>query len=224
MNNIDFSQILEQVCMEEYTVKDNVLEHRFSFRHRKNMKQILGISYSCPKPEKKYKLSRRTLCIIIAAIFLAALAVTGSAFYIRTFIMREHRDNTQLFAIDVQGSPELLEQKYFISVLPEGYKEIDRFVDDYSLNIIYQNCNGTDHIVFYQDVKRYYSRHYNTEGYDFEGINIGEYSGLYIDWSDENTNYGSVIWANGEYIFEIIGNLAKNELLNLAKHTNLLKK
>lgn len=224
MNHTDFFQILEQVCMEEYTIKDNVPEHRFSFRHRKNMKQILGISYFCPKPEKKYKLSRRTLCIIIAAIFLALLAATGSAFYIRTFIMREHRDNTQLFAFDVQGAPEFIEQLYCLYDLPEGYKEIDRFTNDYSLNIIYQNCNGTDHIVFYQDVKRYYGRHYNTEGYDFEEINIGEYSGLYIDWSDENTNYGSVIWANGEYVFEIIGDLTKNELLNLANHTNLSKK
>lgn len=61
MNNIDFSQILEQVCMEEYTVKDNVLEHRFSFRHRKNMKQILGISYSCPKPGNNRRFDQKRI-------------------------------------------------------------------------------------------------------------------------------------------------------------------
>lgn len=220
MNNNDFSKILEQVCMEEYTVIDNNLDHHFSFRCRKNMKRILDMPFSCPKTEKKYKLSRRTLCIIIAAIFLALLDATGSASYIKTFVMREHKDNTQLFAFDVQGAPEFIEQLYCLYDLPEGYKEIERFTNDYSLNIIYQNSNGTD-LVFYQDVKCYYNRHYNTEGYVLEEINIGEHSGLYIDWSDENTNYGSIIWANGEYVFEIIGNLTKNELLNLASHTNL---
>ena len=51
MNNIEFSQILEQVCLEEYTAPDNAPVHHFSFRHRRNMRRILAMPFSCQEVE-----------------------------------------------------------------------------------------------------------------------------------------------------------------------------
>ena len=164
MNNIEFSQILEQVCLEEYTAPDNAPVHHFSFRHRRNMRRILAMPFSCPEPARKLKLNRRTLCILIAAIFLALLTVSGAAYYISTFIMKEHRDNTQLFAFDIAGAPETIEQEYYLSVLPEGYKEVGHIVNDCISYIKYQNSDETDEIILYQNVKKYFNGHYNTEG------------------------------------------------------------
>lgn len=224
MNNIEFSQILEQVCLEEYTAPDNAPVHHFSFRHRRNMRRILAMPFSCPEPARKLKLNRRTLCILIAAIFLALLTVSGAAYYISTFIMKEHRDNTQLFAFDIAGAPETIEQEYYLSVLPEGYKEVGHIVNDCISYIKYQNSDETDEIILYQNVKKYFNGHYNTEGCFFEEVKIGEYSGVYIDWGKEGVDYGSVIWADDDYVLELYGNLTKDELLYWANGTKSLGK
>lgn len=218
MNNIDFSQILEQVCMEEYTIKDNVPDHRFSFRHRKNMKRILDMPFSCPKPEKKYKLSRRTLCVLLAAIFLALLAATGSAFYIRAFMMRKHKENTQLFAFAVQGAPETIRQEYYLSGLPEGYQKVEQIYEDICIWTVYQFGDDPNNvIVFTQTVKKEYDNHFNTEGYTFEEIEINGSDGLLINWSSDDRYLNEIVWDNGDYILTVEGMLPKKEMINLAK-------
>lgn len=218
MNNIEFSQILEQVCQEEYTAPDNVPVHHFSFRHRRNMRRILDMPFSCPEPGRKLKLDRRTLCILIAAIFLALLTVSGAAYYISTFIMKEHRDNTQLFAYDIAGAPETIEREYYLSVLPEGYEEVERITEDICIWTTYQygDClNNT--IVFTQTVKKSFYHRFNTEGYSFEDVEINGHDGFYICWGDDERDLGEIVWDNGDYILTINGMLPKIELLNLAK-------
>lgn len=221
MNYADFVQILEQVCTEEYSVPDNAPVHRFTSRHRREMKRILSIPFSCPEPGRKLKLSRRTLCILIAAIFLAALAVSGAAYHASAFIMKEHRDNTQLFAFNYAGAPTTIEHEYYLSALPEGYKEVEHISNDYSTYIRYQNSDETDEIILYQNIKKYFNTHYNTEGHFFEEIEIGDYSGVYIDWGNESHNWGSVIWVNDDYVLELYGNLSKKQLLGLANGSEL---
>lgn len=220
MNEIQFNQILEQVCMEEYSASDEVPVHHFSLRHRRNMKHILALPYSVPKQSKKLKLSRRTVLILIAAIFLAVVAVTGAVriYFYSSFSMKEHSDNTQLLGGNAPGVPEVIEQVYCLSELPEGYKEIERVSDIISVWTIYQygdDANKT--IMLTQTVKKEFDRHYNTEGYPFEEVEINGYKGLFIDWSNDDGISCEAVWDNGEYIITVEGNLPKNALLDLAK-------
>ena len=46
----------------------------------------------------------------------------------------------------------------------------------------------------------------------------------YIDWGKEGVDYGSVIWADDDYVLELYGNLTKDELLYLANGTKSLGK
>ena len=62
------------------------------------------------------------------------------------------------------------------------------------------------------------------QGCFFEEVKIGEYSGVYIDWGKEGVDYGSVIWADDDYVLELYGNLTKDELLYLANGTKSLGK
>ena len=47
---------------------------------------------------------------------------------------------------------------------------------------------------------------------------------MYIDWGKEGVDYGSVIWADDDYVLELYGNLTKGELLYLANGTKSLGK
>lgn len=110
----------------------------FSLRHRRNMKRLFASRYSVPTTEIKPKLCRRTVAIIVAAIFLALVAVSGAAYFIGSFIMKEQNDNTQLMAASISEAPETIKQTYTLDGLPDGYREIDSYSDDFESVIIYQ--------------------------------------------------------------------------------------
>lgn len=220
MNEIQFDQVLEQLCMEEYSVTGEVPVHHFSLRHRRNMKRILALPYSVSKPSKRLKLNQRKVLILIAVIFLAVVVVTGAVriYFYSSFSMKEHSDNTQLFVGNASGVPEVIEQVYCLSELPEGYKEIERVSDNISVWTIYQYSDDANKtIVLTQTVKKEFDHHFNTEGYPFEEVEINGHKGLFIDWSNDDDISCEAVWDNGEYIFTVEGNLSKISLLDLAK-------
>lgn len=224
MNETEFSQILERVCMEEYTLPEEAPVHHFSLKHRRRMKRILALPCFTPEPTRRLMLNRRTVCILIAAIFLAAAAATGAAYFISPFIMKEHSDNTELFAGDISGAPEIIERVYYLDGLPEGYKEIERYSDWCGEQVTYYfNDDPYNSLMFTQTVKSEYNAHFNTEGYSFEYAEINGHDGLYIDFSGKGEIFGSVVWDNGDYILSIDGNLAKNELFDLAKSAKVFE-
>ncbi len=226
MNETEFSQILEQVCMEEYTLPEKEPVHHFSLKHRRRMKRILALPRSAPEPTRRLRLNRRTVCILIAIIFLAAGAAAGAAaaYVISPFIMKEHSDNTELFAGDISGAPEIIERVYYLDGLPEGYEEIERYSDWCEELVIYQFGDDSYNIImFTQTLKSEFNQHFNTEGHYFEEIKINGHDGLYIDFSVKDSIGGSVVWDSGDYIFVLDGDLTKNELINLAKSAKLFE-
>ncbi len=223
MSEIEFNKILQQVCIEEYSFLEEVPVHHFSLIHRRKMKHILSQPYSMPETDKKIKLNRHMVCILIAAIFLALVTVTGAACVISHFIMIMYPDNTQLFAANTAGAPETIEQEYCIPELPEGYKEITRISTFESIWVIYQyGDDAYNNVTFSQNVKTSYDQHFNTEGYSFEKVDINGYDGLFIDWSDDDYICCEAVWDNGDYILTVEGNLTKSELIDLAKTVKLV--
>lgn len=222
--NDRFNRILEQLCLEEYSCQEDYPAHHFSLRHRRNMKRLFASRYSVPTTEIKPKLCCRTVAIIVAAIFLALVAVSGAAYFIGSFIMKEQNDNTQLMAASISEAPETIKQTYTLDGLPDGYREIDSYSDDFESVIIYQfedDFNST--ITFTQLVKNVYDGRFNTEGYDFESIQVNDYDGLLIDWSTAEYICSEIIWDNGKYIFTLVGNLSKEDTVKLAESAKIVR-
>jgi hypothetical protein len=223
MNEYKLKEILEEVCMEEYSISEDAPVHLFSLRHKKKIRHILSQSNSVSKPNIKIKLNRRIIRILIVAIFLRLLTISGAAYVISTFIKKEYSDNTQIFAGDFFEAPETIEQVYYLTQLPEGYSETERFSDLYIMTVVYQYGNDVNNtITFTQTVKKEYDQHFNTEGYSIETIDINGCDCLFIDWSDGDFVMCEAVWDNGDYILTLDGNLSKSELINLAKSAKLL--
>lgn len=65
--------------------------------------------------------------------------------------------------------------------------------------------------------------HYNTEHHSFENIEINGKSGLCIDFSGNKAISALLVWDNGDYILEIIGDFDKYDIINLAKSAKVLE-
>ena len=81
----------------------------------------------------------------------------------------------------------------------------------------YVNKQTNQSTTLRQWVKSDFERNYNTENHLLEDIIINGCSGLCVDLSNDKHNRSLVVWDNGDYIIEILGDLVKEDIMSLSK-------
>lgn len=216
MSNEMFKNILQEMCDEEFAEYETSEEHKFSLRHRRKMKKLFreyDKKYASNISEKKTTRSRRRIAAVaIAATVFIASCVTVGALTIG-FRHIQESDHTEIFNIDYENAPQTIEYLYYISDLPDEYKLTDSDVDiDISAGFFYETEDGRI-FKFNQVVKSIYKSYINTEKYKMEKVIIDNKNGVFIAFENESL----LVWDNGDYVLEIYGKFAKNELISLAK-------
>ena len=162
--------------------------------------------------------------ILIAAIIIVFLAfITGCviAFISSSFRGTVYNDNTYLFAFDIGDSPTVIEEKYTLSIVPEGYELYD--VSSGSINrfTTYKNISNQE-LVFEQTVKTEYNSHINTEGFIIQETFINGCDAVCIEYEKAGGINALVVWNSDEYILELYGNFTKEELVDLANSNEII--
>lgn len=225
--------LLDEVLTEYYDAYlskfDDVAEHRFSLRHRLKMRKIFKLYEKNVKKlnfkhdVQQHKISRvrfnrKTVLAIVAIILLSLIAGCAVAYFIsESFRGTVHDDNTQLFAINIEGAPDTIEYTYALSEIPQGFELLETNVYDFKVYTNYYNHETGDYIVIYQYVKNEYSPHYNTEIDSLKNIDINGHNGIILKQTDGNKSLTIIAWDNGDYIFEISSNLDANSARKLCK-------
>lgn len=235
MNESYLKGILAEICEEEIAELNRFPPFKPSLRHRLAMKRIFAlyekkthITVSDPtmiptSQSKHLRLSKR-LVILIAVIICAAL-LTGFmlVYFSKNFHGTVYNDNTQLFAVNTENCSITIEYEYYLSNLPDGFEMVEHDLLSFYVHTLYENSSSEHTITLSQYTKEKFTPHYNTEHDNFEEIVINNHHGIFIDFSD-NEHFGSiVVWDNGNYILEIIGDLPKNNLVNLAESAKVLE-
>lgn len=235
MNEIILDDILVAAHDIEFAQYDNSPEHTFSHRHIRAMKRIfktyernVSLLNHCifkgQKHESHIHWNRKSLAVLLVLILLAVLA--GCAVIIYTlggFNTKSHSDNTELFPIDYENGPSIIENEYYLSYLPEGFKEVSKDQNDNCVYKYYRNEKNSQTITFRQWVKSVYDVHANTELGKLEEVEINGRVGLCLEYTDCDFIGCDIIWDNGEYVLEIMTDCTKLEALNLAKNTKIIQ-
>lgn len=236
MNESYLKGILAEICEEEIAELNKFPPFKPSMRHRFAMKRIFSLfknntrktksevpKSSLPLQHNSLRLSKR-LIILIAVIICAAL-LTGFmlVYFSKNFHGTVYNDNTQLFAINTENCPITIEYEYYLSNLPDGFEMVEHDSLSFYVYTLYENTSSGQVITFSQYTKEKFTPHYNTEHDNFEEIEINGHNGVCLDFSDDERFRAVVIWDNGDYILEIIGDLSKNRLINLAKSAKVLE-
>lgn len=235
MNESVLKSILDEIASREWAEYANVGEHVFSTGHNRSMQRIFKLYgkntrklrlYTFQKSKTSTIFTRKKLLIAIVAVFLALLTGCAVAYFISNGFRGEvYEDNTELFVIDTSNCPSIIEEEYFLSALPENFDIIDEFSTPFIEYVCYENVITGKTISFTQYVKSEFdSRHYNTEYNNFIEVEINDCYGLCLDLSNDEYVFSGVIWDNGDYILELTGKIAKNELIDLAESAEICKK
>lgn len=226
MNDYTLSEIFDEVYEQEFSEFDNPPKHRFSFRHRRKMQKILSpenkqIFSENRIVKRKISLKRNTL-VVVLLIFLALIAGAVSVFRIAGFSGTINDGIIHLFTSGAESAPTVIEKRYDLKALPEDFEFLERAGDEGEewLHRVYINRSINTRITFNQKTKAMFAAHYpDVKTRQFEEVDINGNKG-YL-WRDSHDIYGhtmkTLVWDNGEYIFELHGEISKNMLINLAR-------
>lgn len=236
MNEEVFRSILEKAVMSEYADLDSDPEPNYSLKHRLAMKRIFARYERNVRELKENRVDqtarneyrrpclnlKQRLMIALIVVFLAALTGCAvAAFVSKDFRGTVHRDNTQLFAVNIENAPTYIEYKYSLDFVPEGFEMIETNASSCGVFTLYLNRSTKQTIVLEQWVKTHFSPHLNTERYIIEEIKINDVTGLFVDFSRGEREKSTLIWDNEDYIIEITADLNKENAINLSKINKL---
>lgn len=185
-------------------------DHRFSPQFERKMKRLAG--GGAPK-----KLTVRRLFVCVTAALIAAALAASSVSAVRDFFKRFFTEtfstHTAVQSADTAEAPETIEAVYTIDV-PEGFETEDSFVSDIFCNTVYRNKENNEYIIFNQNIRSAFDIYVNTENQTMEYVEINGCDGFIVDIGIDEAY---ISWDNGEYVFEISGNIGKSELIIIAE-------
>ena len=235
MNENVLREILAEICGEEIAELNKFPPFKPSLRHRyammcifssfeKRLRKTNGNSPRASASQRRPSRLSTRLVILIAVIVCAALLTGAILVYVsKSFHGPVNGDNTQLFPINTENCPTTIEYEYYLPDLPEGFEMVNQDISFYRIYNLYENTVTGQVITFSQYTKKKYEKHYNTEDHDFEEIEINGHEGIFIYFSELGNVSSIVIWDNDDYIFELVGNFPKNDLVDLAKSAKILE-
>ena len=222
MEEIMLSQVLEKICVEETAAITAAPVPKLSYKHRRKMNRIFLAYQKSFHAHKKYHVKGlKRLILVVTIIFLAMFTVAAGAAVIYGFKQNKHHDYTELLTVNAENCPKTIENVYYLSELPEGYVFYEIDSSDLSVYTAYVNTDTNSYLTFKQSVKDSYKRNFNTENREFEELDINGLFALYLDDSNSESFYGSIVWDNIDYIFQVTGDFAKDELIDLVKSAKL---
>lgn len=214
MQNSKFKRALAEALIPEYEASiPQMEEHIFSRKFERKMKKLIN-----RRRKPYYKLINRTWKRAVCAVTAVAVSMTivmqveAVRSLFKDFFAYIYEKFSVLQSVDSTNAPETIEEIYVIT-----YDLSDYVVDyekntDYIYNIIYRNDNIV--INFCQATKNKYNSLWNTEDTSMEKIIIGDFEAVYFN---DNHNFETIVWDNGEYIFSIGSNIGKNVLIDIVK-------
>ena len=181
----------------------NIPKHKFSKKHNKIINELI---YS-ENEKVKFKLSKRTIKVLIIAAVLLALASTAFAFpESREFIINKFFNHSQ-YNVVYNGKVKKVDS-LTVNYVPSGFEK----VEDHGYSYVYKN-GDKEFVVEKMTIDT--SIGYDTEKYDNEIIEINGVDAVY--YRSNNVNNG-IIFNNANYIFWISGNIEKEELIKIAQN------
>ena len=191
-------------------------DHRFSRKFERKMKRL--IRYGCNEPTHYHKITVKRLFVCITVALFAAIVMAFSVGAVRNFFKNFFMEvfsthtTVQTFSENI-NAPASIEDVYIIEV-PNGFDIVYKDeIFELTAYVHHEYFKNNDYIFFNQYVKSEYDVNINTENRPLEYIEINGNDGYIVDLGN-NEYYLS--WENGDYIFDITGNIGKSALIDVA--------
>lgn len=230
MSESIFASIIDEMAERDLARYAEISAFKTTKKHDRAMQRIFkryerNTRRLRPQNEIRVRNVQKRIIVALVVIILAVFTGFTAAYFIsRSFQGEVHKDNTELFPIDMENCPTVIEDKYYLSELPEGFEEDEYDSTPFREFISFVNKQTGQTITFDQIVKTDFDPiHFNTEEGELVEVEINEHCGIFLDLSNDKRSQTLLIWDNGDYIIELSGNLSKEDIIDLAKSAKILE-
>ena len=209
MNNLETACLLSCERWAD-TFEKEIPEHTFSDEHNEKMKPLLSDNLIKYKP----KLSKKTLKFILIAAIILSLAITVFATAkpaFEKYSLKKYSDHSEYEILSKKKETQEV-KSLTVNYIPEGFEKTE---EENNINNIVYTYRNNDKYFYIGKYTLDTSVGYNTEKYEEELIKIDNKEYIYYKVSN---NMQGVLFNNGEYIYEIDGNISKEELVDIAQN------
>ena len=190
------------------TIPDDVPEAEYTDKHEKWLK----ILFNKMRGNRYHTFTTKTvkvlvLAAVVSAFFLTAFAVPSS----REFII----ENFDIFSSYTISEPNdnSVNDEITVGYIPEGFELKETCVD--KKGIMYKYISPTNR--YFRILKNSSSSKVdiNNEILYYETVVLGSNT-YYYYLNETDTSY--IIWNKNDYVYQVFGNISKEELLNIAEN------
>ena len=179
----------------------------YAFSEKYNMFRVK--LFDKMRGEKYHRFTKRaTVAIIVAAILFAMAVATLAATVGKDFILKHFNGYAEVEVVDSENAVNV--DSLTIGYIPDGFIKSDEFISDSTTTYSYSE---SDKWFTVTKVKLDSGMTFDEEN-RIEKITINNVEYLYSYSSDAN----NFLWNNGQYSFNLIGNLDKDLLLKIAEN------
>ena len=187
------------------TLPEEAPAYAFSEKYKKFRVKL----FDKMRGEKYHRFTKRaTVAIIVAAILFAMAVATLAATVGKDFILKHFNGYAEVEVVDSENA--VIVNALSIGFVPDGFIKVDEFVSDATTTYSYSK---SDKWFTVTKVKLDSGMTFDEEN-RIEKITINNVEYLYSYSSDAN----NFLWNNGQYSFNLIGNLDKDLLLKIAEN------
>ena len=190
--------------------------YEFSEKYLKRREELIAKMYPIKK-KHNHNIRRRIIFALIAAVILGTITVAAYE-PARNFFLNLLSDHTEVIPADENSETDthksVIEKKFAITV-SEGYV-LDKESSSETETIItstYYNSDKTKSIMFNQYVKETYSTTVDNKKSIL--VEKTDQNGQQIMVHNTENKSVSIIWNNGEYYFELSGEMSEQELMDI---------
>lgn len=194
-------------------------EHRFSLSYRLWERKMLR-DIDRGRVNSRYTVKRARVAVVsfITAAFVLVGVTVYAAVSFGRFSLDTKPEYSKLFIKNLYSDKTSIEEYY---ELPEedGWKINEKYVSDILVLINYDN--EEKNVIFSQRVISHYNGNVDTENAAVEPISLfKDNDGIFIKHQSGSC---SLYWIYDGYLFDIGGDIDKNEAINLAYSTKIKK-
>lgn len=192
----------------------------FSEEHQRKMKKMFRRERYKRNAKFASKWAARCACLTAVAVFAAGMngyGIVGAwkAQFIN-FVYNRDAVNSQYSFEDGEMPEESEFSKFVLEYVPEGFEKTEYIQDDYHLFVNYENqgkyfCYGVE--------KTGGTGGIDTEDAVVEEIEINGCKGI----SSVKEKYQILLWTDTTYIYDVYGNIGKEELMKIGKSIKKLQ-
>ena len=197
----------------------NTKKHRFSLSYRLWERKML---HDLCRDQINMRWTLKRARVIVVSWITTALVLLGGTVYavvnMGRYTFETKSEYSKLFIENLSSDKTYIEEYYG---LPEedGWLIVDYFNDEMQTVINYE-CEDKK-VTFCQDVIRGNMNHINTEDTVIEPISLYEENdGFFVAFKGGDSG---LYWIYDGYFFRILGNITKNEAVNLVYSTKIMK-